>query len=77
MNNSGNMGGKKALPVVPNPCLRVRVQCAERDTISCTFADNGQCFFPLLLRYFRYFRDASFDWACGTTYVAARRVVNI
>ena len=53
------------------------MQCAERDTISCTFADNGQCFFPLLLRYFRYFRDASFDWACGTTYVAARRDTNI
>ena len=40
-------------------------------SISCTFADNGQCFFPLLLRYFRYFRDASFDWACGTTCVAS------
>ena len=30
----------------------------------------ASAFSPLLLRYFRYFRDASFDWACGTTYVA-------
>ena len=39
------MRGKKALPGVPNPCLRVRVQCAERDTISCTLEsgiDVGQ-----------------------------------